>query len=182
MLSIKLSHTHLDYIEIIKFLLSIGADPKIRDLNGWSCLDEAVCQADVVLASTLMDYLMDRKRKEIKKQEQDLIKILKLTPDFYLEMKWDFDSSIIPFISKLAPSDTFKIWKQGDRLRMDNSLVGFKNLKAKRREMSLIFNPKIPLPSKYQAPASLFTLNRGKNQYTNVLVRSLAFKLFEAKY
>lgn len=104
MLSIKLSHTHLDYIEIIKFLLSIGADPKIRDLNGWSCLDEAVCQADVVLASTLMDYLMEKKRKDIKKQEQDLIKLLKLTPDFYLEMKWDFDSSIIPFISKLAPS------------------------------------------------------------------------------
>jgi len=104
LLAVKLSHSHLDYLEIIKYMLQNGADPKVKDSNGWSCLDDAVCQSDVVLVSILLDYLMERKRKEIKKQEEDLSKILKLTPDFYLEMKWDFDSSIIPFISKLAPS------------------------------------------------------------------------------
>lgn len=65
---------------------------------------------------------------------------------------------------------------------MDNSLVGFKNLKAKRREMSLIFNPNIPIPSKYQAPASLFTVNRTKNQYTNVLVQAYGPCNILAKY
>ena len=55
--------------------------------------------------------------------------MLEKTPDFYIEMKWDFESSVIPFLSKIAPSgkeiimnvdsysnsviyiDTFKIWK-----------------------------------------------------------------------
>ena len=53
---------------------------------------------------------------------------------------------------------------------MDNTLVSFKKLKAKRRDMSLIFNNEIKMPSKYQAPAGLYSINRTKNQYTNVLV------------
>ena len=170
MLAVKLSHTHLDYIEIVKNLMWNDADPKVKDLNGWSCLDEAVCQGDVMLVSILLDCLMEKKRATLKKQQEDLIKYLNMTPDFYLEMKWDFESSIIPFLSKLAPSDTFKIWKYKNCLRMDNSLVSFKSLKAKRRSMSLIFNPNLKMPEKFEGPASLFSLNRNKNQYTNVLV------------
>jgi len=33
--------------------------------------------------------------------------------DFSLEMKWEFTSSLIPFFSKLAPSDVFKLTKTG---------------------------------------------------------------------
>lgn len=44
MLATKLSYKHLDYFPIVKTLLAHGADPKIKDPNGWSCLDEVVCQ------------------------------------------------------------------------------------------------------------------------------------------
>lgn len=48
-------------------------------------------------------------------------------------MKWDFESQIIPLLQKIAPSDTFKIWKYGKSLRLDNTIVGYKNLHSKRR-------------------------------------------------
>ena len=44
MLAVKLSYRHIDYIEIASCLISYGADPSVKDANGWSCLDEAVSQ------------------------------------------------------------------------------------------------------------------------------------------
>lgn len=61
-------------------------------------------------------------------------------PDFYIEMNWQLDNPIIPFFSKLAPSDTFRIWKYGRSLRCDTTYVGFKKLKVIRSNLSLIFN------------------------------------------
>jgi len=60
-------------------------------------------------------------------------------PDFYVELHWQFNSSVIPFLTKFAPKDTYKIWKIGSSLRLDFSLVGFDKLKGKRRDMSIIF-------------------------------------------
>jgi hypothetical protein len=169
MLATKLSYKHLDYFPIVKTLLAHGADPKIKDPNGWSCLDEVVCQSDVMLLSVLFDNLTSLKKKKLAKQQEKLMNILKLTPDFYLEMKWDFESSIIPFFSRLAPSDTFKIWKYDKYLRMDSTLAGFKRLSIKRRDMSLIFNPDVKMPDNYKAAACLFNVNRTKKQFTNPL-------------
>jgi len=44
MLAAKLSYRHVEYFELIQILLENGADPRIRDINGWSCMDEAVSQ------------------------------------------------------------------------------------------------------------------------------------------
>ena len=53
---------------------------------------------------------------------------------------------------------------------MDSTLAGFKRLSIKRRDMSLIFNPDVPMPNGIKAAGSLYNVNRTKSQYTNALV------------
>lgn len=67
-----------------------------------------------------------------------MIDRLKKIPDFYVQMHWECQSSWIPFLSRIAPSDDLEIWKVGTSLRLDFSLVGFQKLKNKRRRMSVL--------------------------------------------
>ena len=41
--------------------------------------------------------------------------------DFYVEIKWDFESWL-PFVSRFLPSDTCKLYKWGKKLRLDCTL------------------------------------------------------------
>lgn len=50
---------------------------------------------------------------------------------------------MIPLVGKLAPHDTCRLWKVGSTIRLDTTLVGWKKLRAKRRNVSLLFNKDI---------------------------------------
>ena len=85
------------------------------------------------------NWLNIRKKEKIVRNKIRVLSRLKQIPDFYCELHWECQSSWIPFLSKLAPSDDFQIWKVGSNIRLDFSLVGFKKLKNKRRRMTLLF-------------------------------------------
>ncbi|KAI3466565.1 hypothetical protein Pfo_023228 [Paulownia fortunei] len=59
--------------------------------------------------------------------------------DFYMEISFHFESSIVPFVGKIAPSDTYKIWKRDGNLRADTSLAGYDGLKIQRANQSFLF-------------------------------------------
>ena len=93
-----------------------------------------------------------------------MVDALERLPDFYLEMEWKFDSSFIPLVCKVAPSDCFKVWKYGTQLRLDTTLVGWKKLRSKRRDISTIFRAP-EFATKYNnsfLDKQLFVVNRSK--------------------
>ena len=107
MLASKLSANEEEYLKCINFLFKQGCDGKIRDTNKWSIMDEAIVQANSRLLSIAFNWLNITKKEKIKKNKLKVIERLKKIPDFYCEMHWECQSSWIPFLSKLAPSDNF---------------------------------------------------------------------------
>lgn len=55
-----------------------------------------------------------------------------------MEIDWKIESWV-PFVSRIAPSDTFKIYKKGNRLRFDSNVRGMNGMETVRGLMSFIF-------------------------------------------
>ena len=63
---------------------------------------------------------------------------LRETPDFYVEMRWEFDSWV-PFVKRLAPNDVCRVWKSGSAVRIDASFLGIERGRPVRENMSYVF-------------------------------------------
>ena len=139
MLAAKLLSNEKVYEKIFKFLLYHEADASIKDACGWSLMDEIVIQENKNACSALFDHFYNEKLKKWKRNKHFAIEALQKLPDFYVEINWEFDSSFIPLVSRIAPHDVCRMWKVGNRFRIDTTLVGWKKLRSKRRPMSLFF-------------------------------------------
>eukprot|EP00916_Digyalum_oweni_P009719 GHVL01016389.1.p1 GENE.GHVL01016389.1~~GHVL01016389.1.p1 ORF type:complete len:206 (+),score=82.67 GHVL01016389.1:267-884(+) len=142
-LCIKLINYSNDYIKILKYLLYLGADPMKKSINGWTAIDEAISYKNKNIIKIIFIYLQNNFKKKIIKQIPRINDALNILPDFYMEIKWEFESSILPIISNFAPSDILKLWKYKNNLRLDTTLVNWKNFKSKRRNMSTLIDMNI---------------------------------------
>ena len=66
-------------------------------------------------------------------------------------------------MSKIAPRDTWKLWKVGSNIRLDTTLAGWKNLRSKRRNITLLFRD----AAKANSKLDMIMINHNKQILVN---------------
>lgn len=125
--------------ECVHLLLAHGAPVKVKNLAGWSPLAESISYGDRQTICSLIRKMKQQNRERMAERHPNLIKALQQMGDFYMELKWDFQSWV-PLVSRILPSDLCKIHKRGASIRMDSTLVDFNDMRCERGDISFIFN------------------------------------------
>uniref|UniRef100_G3P325 Ankyrin repeat domain 13A n=1 Tax=Gasterosteus aculeatus aculeatus TaxID=481459 RepID=G3P325_GASAC len=128
----------LGHLESVRVLLRHGAEVTKENCMNWTVLQEAVSTGDPEMVQLVLqrrDYL---KASTALGGVPELLSKIRESPDFYMEMKWEF-TSWIPLLSRVCPSDVCRIWKSGASLRVDATLLGFENMTWIRGRRSYIF-------------------------------------------
>ncbi|XP_035236335.1 ankyrin repeat domain-containing protein 13A isoform X2 [Anguilla anguilla] len=128
----------LGHLESVRVLLRHNAEVTKENAKGWTALQEAVSTGDPEMVQLVLqrrDYL---KASTALGGVPELLSKIRESPDFYMEMKWEF-TSWIPLVSRVCPSDVCRIWKSGANIRVDATLLGFENMTWIRGRRSYIF-------------------------------------------
>lgn len=132
MLAVSLGH-----LETTKLLLTAGANVN-TECDGWTVVQEATATANPQLLQLVLDQ-RDRQRYTTRIGGiPSLLVKLKDAPDFYVEMTWEF-TSWLPLVSRMCPSDTYKVYKRGSSVRVDTTLLGFDQNTWMRGSRTYIF-------------------------------------------
>uniref|UniRef100_A0A0R3S6W9 ANK_REP_REGION domain-containing protein n=1 Tax=Elaeophora elaphi TaxID=1147741 RepID=A0A0R3S6W9_9BILA len=130
--------TMLGHREATALLLAHNAPVKSKNRDGWNSLMEAVSYGDRRIITAMLLKLKAQSRENMAARKPHLLKMLSEIGDFYLELRWDFQSWI-PLLTKMLPSDVCKIYKCGTNLRLDTTLVDFSDRAWERGNISFIF-------------------------------------------
>lgn len=101
-------------------------------------VQEAVCTGDVDILTAIIEVRDLQRHVQRVTHVPKLLQHLLDAPDFYIEMKWEF-TSWVPLMSRLCPSDIYKVYKRGANVRIDTTLLGFDNNTWQRGNRSYIF-------------------------------------------
>ncbi|XP_076441536.1 ankyrin repeat domain-containing protein 13C-like isoform X1 [Babylonia areolata] len=133
-LAVMLGHT-----ECVQLLLAHNAPVKVKNSMGWTPLAEAISYGNRQTIVSVLRKLKLQAREALEDRRPSLIQALKDIGDFYLELKWDFNSWV-PLVSRMLPSDVCKIFKKGSCIRLDTTLVDFNDMHWERGDISFVFN------------------------------------------
>ncbi|XP_067862118.1 ankyrin repeat domain-containing protein 13A [Heptranchias perlo] len=131
----------LGHLECVEVLLRNNASVAKENAKGWTVLQEAVSTGDPELLEKILQYRDYNRINSQLNGVPELLNKIQTTSDFYVEMKWEF-TSWIPLVSKMCPSDVYRVWKSGANLRVDTTLLNFENMRWERGHRSYMFKGK----------------------------------------
>ncbi|XP_052479430.1 uncharacterized protein LOC105804615 [Gossypium raimondii] len=123
----------------VEILMLAGADRTLRNEQGWKALEEAVWTREEAIAMIFARHSEPLAWARWCRRLPRFIASLARIRDFYMEISFHFESSVIPFIGRIAPSDTYCIWKRGSNFRADTTLAGFDGFHIKRSHKTVLF-------------------------------------------
>uniref|UniRef100_A0A0X3NNA0 Ankyrin repeat domain-containing protein n=5 Tax=Schistocephalus solidus TaxID=70667 RepID=A0A0X3NNA0_SCHSO len=125
----------------ISRLLALGCRVDIRNNEGWRAVDEMISLKNRTMVTQAFLSYRDHILKEgtADKISDKLLKMSDCALEFYWELK-----SWVPFISHFLPSDVCKLWKKGNKVRMDTSLLDFNNRSWVRGRLSILLDGSKP--------------------------------------
>ncbi|XP_057537776.1 uncharacterized protein LOC130815352 [Amaranthus tricolor] len=123
----------------VQLLASAGADVSLQNSAGWNPLQDALCRRKLEVSRILVQHHHLSAWAKWRRRLPRLLAVLRRMRDFYLEIQFHFESSFVPFIGKIAPSDTYRIWKRDGNVRADTTLAGFDGMKIQRADQSFLF-------------------------------------------
>lgn len=155
-----------------EILMAAGADWSLQNENGWSALQEAVCNREESIAMIIARHYQPLAWAKWCRRLPRIVASAARIRDFYMEITFHFESTVIPFIGRIAPSDTYRIWKCGSNLRADMTLAGFDGFRIQRSDQTFLF-----LGEGYSSedgnvnlqPGSLIVLAHKEKEITNAL-------------
>lgn len=151
-----------------EMLMVAGADWSLQNESGWSALQEAICSREEAIAMIIVRHYQPLAWAKWCRRLPRLVGAMRRMRDFYMEITFHFESSVIPFISRIAPSDTYKIWKRGANLRADMTLAGFDGFRIQRSDQSILFLGDGSEDGKF-APGSLCMISHKDKEVMNAL-------------
>nr|UEC49173.1 ankrd [Hofstenia miamia] len=128
----------LGHKECVELLLQHKASIKECNKEGWTPLSEAVSYGDRDIIRSVIERLREESKNNFDQRRLKIAQNLKNIPDFYLEAKWDFHTWV-PLLSRFLPNDVCKIYKKGCTIRMDSTLIDFKDRQWKRGDISFLY-------------------------------------------
>ncbi|EKE41929.1 hypothetical protein ENUP19_0082G0089 [Entamoeba nuttalli] len=129
---------HMQNREVIQWLFDHGADPLLRNKNGFNAFQEAVCTRNEQIIKITYEKTYNYYRTIYDERVIDGAETLNELHDFQFTLHWELQTWI-PLGTYLLPSDNNVIRKRGKNLRLDMNIIGFNHYTVQKGNGSLIF-------------------------------------------
>ncbi|KAM7539376.1 hypothetical protein Aperf_G00000055219 [Anoplocephala perfoliata] len=130
---------------ICMLLLNNNCTLEGRNAAGWRPIDELVSTGNEQLARE--GYQLFRKQLSQNGQSALISRKLREIPDCILDFRWEF-RTWVPFVARHLPSDSCRLYKKDNLVRLDTTLLDFKNRDWVRGQLSIVVDGNKPFESR----------------------------------